>query len=472
MCPGLIVPLAAMPMTRSGKIDRIALPDTASSELHQQTAVMSPGAAPTTPIEDMVAAIWAEVLGRPNVGRHQDFFEMGGHSLLAARLVSQMSEIFRVKLPVRTIFEAPTVARLSEVIRDRMEQRRQAEPLAPNGLMELNKQGSRPPFIFLHAALEGDGFYCHNLARQLGEDQPMFALPPLGLDGESIPPTIEAMATSRIAEIRRLQPRGPYYLGGFCVSGLVAFEAARQLKAAGEQVNLVVVIETRMHPPHFFNRLANGAAAVAAKLGGLSTERRLEMILRMRPAAHVASRLWQRRGWKAARRVARRLLTFVATGRRAISGATDSLLAQRVEVTDAARAGIAAVNRVAAHAYLAGNYDGAVTCLWAAEEPFLPEIWQMVAPRVRLQTVPGNHNTCITSKVDSLGAELQSALRQAQAGEEAASPAVTSVEDSPRSQATAPEALEIGATGLAKRATSSMVALMPWIMSIPMSVSW
>ena len=95
--------------------------------------------------------------------------------------------------------------------------------------MKLQEHGGRRPLFFFHGDLNGGGFYCRELARHLGPEQPVFAIHPLGLDDRPVPATIEAMATEHLARMRELQPRGPYFLGGYCNGGLMAYEVARRL---------------------------------------------------------------------------------------------------------------------------------------------------------------------------------------------------------------------------------------------------
>ena len=107
----------------------------------------------------------------------------------------------------------------------------------------MQPSGSRSPFFFLHAEYGGDGFYCLNLARHLGADQPFFGLSPLGRDDGRPPHDVEAMAAVYLAAVRHAQPRGPYSLGGYCSCAAVAWEMARQLVAAGEKVSLLALVE-------------------------------------------------------------------------------------------------------------------------------------------------------------------------------------------------------------------------------------
>jgi thioesterase domain-containing protein len=107
----------------------------------------------------------------------------------------------------------------------------------------VRAEGTRPPLFFLHGDFSGGGFYCHGLAREMGEDQPFYAVHPHGLGGSAVPETIEAMAEELSAAIRRVRPHGPFIVGGHCNGAVIAVEVARQLIAHGEQVPLVLVVD-------------------------------------------------------------------------------------------------------------------------------------------------------------------------------------------------------------------------------------
>jgi thioesterase domain-containing protein len=413
MLPASITLLNALPLTPNGKIDRRALP---APVVESAASAQSPREA-ASPVEDTLAAVWADVLHVPRVGLHDDFFELGGHSLLAARLMKLVNETFWLELPLRVLFEAPTVASLARVILAEMGARRGRDDGRQAGLITINPEGARPAFFFLHAAIQGDGFYCYNLARHLGDDQPVYAIPPVGLDGRPAPPTIEESADIQLEVIRRIQPKGPYYLGGFCISGVVALEVARKLQAAGEEVTGVLVVETRTHHPHVFNRMANLCADAAAALLRLGSDKRLALVLRLRPHAVKAWDLYQAglpvAGVRILRSLRRRLRAAVSTVRRAPRPAAPArpagAFSQELALSAVFQAQISAL-----HGYLPTRMPFPVACLWAEEEPMNQDTWRLVAPGVHLETVPGNHNTCITTQTAALGRAMRRALDRAE----------------------------------------------------------
>jgi amino acid adenylation domain-containing protein len=233
MLPAGIVLLDAMPLTPNGKLDLRALPDPVDLA-EQRTGFHMP---PQNPLQQMIATIWEELLGLRNVGVRDSFFEIGGHSLLAAQMMDAVENACGVQVPLTMLFTHPTIADLAAAIRSR--------PLSPEPVTALNTGGSRPPLFFLHGDFSGAGFYCIPLARALGDEQPFYAVHPHGLDGRHVPESIEAMATERLRVLRSMRPTGPYFLGGHCNGAFVALEIARQLVQQGEEVPMVVLLDAK-----------------------------------------------------------------------------------------------------------------------------------------------------------------------------------------------------------------------------------
>jgi amino acid adenylation domain-containing protein len=239
MIPSKFVALDALPLTPSGKVDRMALP-----EMNTDGSRLERGyAAPQDIVEIKLARLWEQVLNVERVGTRDDFFELGGHSLLAVRLLSQVEKAFDRRLPLTVIFDAPTVGQLAALL--------QKEGWSPSwdSLVLIQAGSSPPPFYFVHA-LGGNVLSYKDLARRLGSDLPVYGLQAQGLDGKQPPHRrIEDMAVHYVRAIRQLQPEGPYLLGGLSFGGTVAFEMARQLHAAGQRVPLVVLMDTDNFPP-------------------------------------------------------------------------------------------------------------------------------------------------------------------------------------------------------------------------------
>jgi thioesterase domain-containing protein/acyl carrier protein len=185
-----------------------------------------------------LARIWQELLGVDSIAPDQNYFDLGGDSSVAVHLFAQIEREFKVKLPLATLFEAPTIEELSRVLR------RQAPSSGWSPLVAIQPEGSRPPLFCMHGA-GGNILVYRDLARRLGSNQPFYGLQAPGLDGSRPPLTsIEDMAALYVKEIRNLQPHGPYFLGGYCMGGTVALEVAQQIRAQGERVALLALFDT------------------------------------------------------------------------------------------------------------------------------------------------------------------------------------------------------------------------------------
>jgi thioesterase domain-containing protein/acyl carrier protein len=224
MIPSSFTVVDALPRTVSGKLDRRALPAPAR-------AGEGGSVPPRDPIELQVAVLFQEVLGAAEIGVQDSFFDLGGHSLAAVRLAGRIRETFGVTLPVASLFAAPTVEALARLLREGGE-------IAASPLVPLRAVGDREPLFLVHPA-GGSVFGYLDLVRRLEPGRPVFGLQAL----EMGPAEVGEMAARYLAEIRRMQPRGPWHLAGWSFGGLVAFEMARQLRAAGEEIGGLALID-------------------------------------------------------------------------------------------------------------------------------------------------------------------------------------------------------------------------------------
>jgi thioesterase domain-containing protein/acyl carrier protein len=232
MVPSAIIPLDAFPLTPNGKTDRRALPGPG------QTQISSEKIAPRSATERRLVEIWSSVLKLEQpISVNDNFFEIGGHSLLAVRLFSQIRKDFGENIPLATLFHAPTIAQFATVLDER-----NAKP-AFSPLVAIQPKGTKPPFFAVHG-VGGNVLSYFALAKYLGDDQPFYGLQARGLDGESAPHTrVQDMAAEYLLEIRRLQPTGPYYIGGFSFGCSVALEIAQILRREGEDVAMLGLID-------------------------------------------------------------------------------------------------------------------------------------------------------------------------------------------------------------------------------------
>ena len=220
MQPAAIVPLAELPRTMNGKVDRrnLPLPQCESSAKY---------VAPRDDIERQLAAIWEEVLDRKSIGIEDNFFNTDGYSLTIVRLFTRINKAFRTSLPITTIFNAPTIAQLADVLRGRA---------IYSALVPVQTRGTKPPLFFLHSYL-----LYGKLPEAIGRDQPVYGLRELEDDGDI---SIPERAARYITEMRKLQTHGPYYLAGWSAAGPIAVEASGQLSKAGEEVALTLLFDS------------------------------------------------------------------------------------------------------------------------------------------------------------------------------------------------------------------------------------
>jgi amino acid adenylation domain-containing protein len=371
MIPSTFVFLESFPLTPNGKVDRRALPDPGETAPDHRVYV-----APSGPIEQELARIWEELLSVRPIGVDDDFFDLGGHSLLAVQMVHRIEQACGQRLPLTTLLAGPTIKYLAEALRiQRVEEDRSL-------LVKVQPGGSKTPIFFLHEDFRRGGFYCLTLARCLGPDQPFYALAPHGLNGSSVPDTVEAMAASYIQIICEVQPHGPYLLGGYCNGGTVALEMAQQLRREGEDVSLVVLVAAGARnalAKRFARRFTDGLGALL----GLGPEKRLRMFLGLRA------------GVRPVRRLVRRARGLYRKHR----SSTDDLFLRALST------------------YIARPYSGWVALFWPSESGSSAEVsrnWRQLVPHIEVQTVPGGHVSCVAVHAEVLGERIKACLEKAQ----------------------------------------------------------
>jgi len=393
MIPSVFFEIPAVPRTPVGKVDRAALPSPAAAA---RAARQLPA---RDPLEARLLALWEDVLGVRGIGVKDDFFALGGHSLVAVRLMRQIERLFGQALPLNVLYSHPTVEDVARLLLRRERDRFRLPAQV------LHEHGRQPPLFFFHGDLNGAGFYCRDLARHLGPEQPLYAIHPLGLDGGPVPPTIEAMAAEHLALIRQVQPHGPYRIGGYCNGGLVAYETARCLAEAGELVEPLVLIaaaaDTRL-------RRVRHVLARAARWLGLAEDEITDYFGRLR---YLADRL---AGIGARAQLTLAFETLVTLGDEIVGrlrGAPHSLFSRTPIPADAGTA-VRVADELLSHetyaryftavmAYVPPRFDGKLLVFWPEDEavrhPKAARLgWARLAREVKIIPIPGDHHTVVT----------------------------------------------------------------------------
>ena len=358
MIPASFVFVEALPKTSSGKLDKQLLPAPQHGTSSQQTF-----ASARDQIEERLVNIWEEVLGFQPISIDDNFFDAGGHSLLALRLFSQINLSFQLKLPLATLFYAPTVRGIARIIRDSAV-KETASPIVP-----IQTKGTKPA-IYCIGPLTGEVLMFRDLAIELGPDQPIYGLQPFHLPNR--PAAVEGLAASYIEELRRFGESRPFCVVGYSFGGAVALEIAQQLLRQGIDPPLVVMIDSsylagcKTHElfQDRIRRYKYHVSRIVRGAGGLN---------------HLADRL-RSRGYRTIHKVS------------AIAGVG----IQRI-VTETAR-----IQLLAAEDYRPRKYPRPVLLLKAETRPEFfdkPDLgWGPILSDLRIEHVPGNHNSIRTDQ--------------------------------------------------------------------------
>lgn len=233
MVPAAFAEREAFPLTPSGKVDRKAL---SRLGVPSAPAARGPVVPPRTEMERMLVSLWEEALDVEPVGVTDDFFGLGGHSIMAAEMLVELSALLNRELPLSLLADTPTV----EALAQKLERDDIADSWSP--LVPIRPAGSQPPLFCVH----GGGMNVlrfRSLAQHLDPDQPVYGLQWAGLDGRRVSRRIEDVAEIYLEALRSVRPAGPYRLAGHCYGGLVAYEIAQRLRREGQTVELLVMFD-------------------------------------------------------------------------------------------------------------------------------------------------------------------------------------------------------------------------------------
>ncbi len=263
MVPNVFITLDALPLTANGKIDRRSLPVVSETSLQPKRVYCSP----QNQNEREIANIWEQVLGIHPISMNDNFFELGGNSLLAVRLVAQIEKQLGKKLPISTLFQNPTIKQLAIFIVE--------EKLNKSSVIEINPfNGDVPPLFWCTPHLN---YKLNLLGKYIGTSQPLFVLDCGYFKLENPDTHIRDYATRYVEEIREIQPNGPYKMAGYCMGGLIAFEIAQQIKAQGEQVDLVLVERSGLNRVHRY--CVSISVAIDGHRNNLSQLNRIQQLI-------------------------------------------------------------------------------------------------------------------------------------------------------------------------------------------------
>ena len=338
---------------------------------------------PRNDVERHLVDIWEQVLGVHPVGVRDNFFDLGGHSLLAVTLFSEVKREFNISLPLSILSDAPTVEQLAHILLE------QGKSVSWTSLVKIQAGGRKLP-LYLISGAGGNVVRFRDLARYLGEDQPIFALQPPGLDGEqTFMTSVEELSAHFIAEIRKDRPLGPYHLVGYSFGALVAFEMARQLKTAGVELGLVGLLDIAEWR---YAEQLEGARSFA--------DRKASYLNRLRRLLSGENRLsYLKRGMQ--KRMSMLFYRLAKSMRRPLPQSIGT---------------IEDINMFAALQYSPGCYEGRLTLLRTKleRENMDPQLgWGRIANEVAVLEIPGDHDE-ITSEphVQVLAAKLSACLEE------------------------------------------------------------
>lgn len=403
MLPARFIELERLPLTANGKIDRAALPSPEPIRPNLVSRMVEPSGL----TQLRLCELWEELLEVAPVGVHDDFFDLGGDSLLAMSMMARVEEIFGPSVPTSVLLGGADIERIASALS--ADSRDLERPVVP-----IRQEGDRPAFFFLHGDYVSGGLYCRELVRRLNPRQPFLALPPCGVDGTPVPSSYGAMAERHLATIRAIQPHGPYVLGGECNGGLVAYEIARLLETDGERVALLALLSASAENVRFARvpwwlRTAGGALRLSP-----AAQRYVFRRFRDFAAHHDTSSI-------------RSLLTGLLRKRTVITaeigrlaGMSDSPALRDLD-PGARRPGgyrerIRGIYQQIDCSYFPGRYGGRVTLVFGRGES--PDAlaqrdwWRTVAADVEVFTVPGNMQTKLTRHVGALADVLDRLLER------------------------------------------------------------
>ena len=370
MLPDGIDEVAVMPLNANGKVDVRALPDP-----HAQMAERAASLPPDGAAEQKLAVIWSEVLGEDSICRDDEFFELGGNSLAGLRMFARIGREFGVSLPLATLLHARTLRDLARVIETGSTSAGTTDADDIGHIAMIRSTGDLPPLVAIHGGDGGVLFY-EELARRLPAGRPFLAIesPDLSTSEEIRVESIEVTARNYISLLRQIRPQGPYLLTGYSFGGVVAYEMAAQLTAAGEEIGFLGLIDT-LNP--------------AVPVREYSLPERVSVFWKSREDEPLLGRLQSLAG---------RFREGVETNLRVRSEVAAAASGPAEAHSELRGVQLREAHYQAMLAYRPRSYHGSVTLFRASEKSDKFEFpadygWQQVAKDFRIVDIPGDHLT-------------------------------------------------------------------------------
>ncbi|MGP0058429.1 MAG: amino acid adenylation domain-containing protein [Beijerinckiaceae bacterium] len=357
MMPFVVLPLSEFPLTPNGKVDRKALPLPDENLQDARAAYV----APRTPLEEFLAGVWCDLLQLKQIGIHDNFFDLGGNSLLMLQLSLKIEEATGQSFPLTFSYDAPTVAGMAEILGGQ----RSVPSFSP---LVLLRPGADAPPVFIVHGVGGSAMELIPIAKSMRGNQPIYGIQAKGFDGTEPPhDRVEAMADYYLDAITEAQPRGPYLLVGHSSGGLVAVEIARRLSERGDTIGVLALLETYPNYRHW--------------------------PLRARVSTLVIRRLKKHWSARTLPRSVHRLAALVSRTPVSLRGTDESLPAAARAVREG---GLAAVTH-----YHPRYYPGKVNYLKCEINTLVPTdpipIWGKLVGELVVQSVPGDHEHLIST---------------------------------------------------------------------------
>jgi acyl-CoA synthetase (AMP-forming)/AMP-acid ligase II/thioesterase domain-containing protein len=390
--PHRILLLDQLPKGATGKLQRRHL----SEVFQSQAPAPSQVSPPEDRLEMEIATIWSTLLKREHVDCNDDFFEIGGDSLLAVQMLLEVERLTGQPLPKTILFDAPTVRQLARRLNSMAE---------PEGkpLIEVQRGSGGQPFIFFHGNYTHGGYYTRRMCKFLDPRQRFITAVPHGLGGEPLPQSIEEMAAERLPMVLEIQPRGPFRLGGYCSGGLVAFELARLLTKAGHRVEFVAMVDTpTFNARPIVRALRHGTKPVLRLIrahrgsasAGLGSA--IDTVWRFASKAECLTRTPPAERWK---RISASLRRRVADGSPPASVSEgdwlDKLYTERIRKYVPAPLAVPVV-------FFSAEYRG---------HPL-----RHLTPNLAVINIPGGHIGCVTTELETLAGHMVSLLHHGGSG--------------------------------------------------------